>query len=300
MLTKGVSEFRRPRFGVPVPRHRPVKKRVRMTIGIGMLCAGGMIIAADTRGTYTDGATNQVRKVRIAMSADAAVVAAFASSDVPSAETLLSDIFSDLKRDCIASLSDCEITVRAQMIKWEASHPHGAPETEFILGVALLGEQALYRCHPPTSMNRKAYIAIGQGAVIVDPICNIFFRERTGPKTTLRQIAYLMFRAKNDYGSTCGGLTNAVFLKSSPPSAFEVSIHSMSSAERSSVLLDKALRKTMGFLLSGSLPPSVEDMERACWPRGFLTDGRRVIEDDGSIRELPPLDYSRQDEEDED
>ena len=101
------------------------------------------------------------------------------------------------------------------MVKWSTSHPHGQPATEFILGIAIAGTHCLYHCEPPSSMNRKEYIAIGQGAAIVNPIRSILFRQGSGPRTTLKEIAYLMFRAKNDYASVCGGLTNAIFLRAS-------------------------------------------------------------------------------------
>lgn len=262
-----------------------------MTIGIGMLCAGGAIIAADTRAVYSDGSTSHIRKVTIAQSDDAAFVAAFASSDVPSTETLLSDIFSKLKQHRVTTLRACEESVRSQMLKWDAAHPHGAPDTEFIFGAALLEGHALYHCRPPNSMNPKPYIAIGQGAAIVDPLHSILFRDQKGPRTTLRQMAYLMFRAKTDYGSACGGKTNAIFLKSDPPSAFEIGTASMAIAELSGTHIDAALRETTGSLFSGALPTETKAINNAAQSlksKGFLTNARQVIEEDGTIRQLPP------------
>ena len=277
---------------VHVRSERPESvKRPKMTIGIGMLCEGGAVIAADTRAVYSDGSTSNIRKIRTATSSNAAYAAAFASEDVSATETLLSDIFSDLKQNSTTILAECENTVRAQMIKWDASHPHGAPGTEFIFAATLPTEYALYHCKPPNSMNRKTYFAVGQGAAITDPIRNIFFRGRRGPRTTLQEVAYLMFRAKTDYGSACGGNTIAVFLKSSPPSVHEISVHSMSVAERSSAWIDDALQDTMGALLSGALPASTKNIEFAaesCRMCGFVTNGRQAIEEDGSIRQLSP------------
>lgn len=294
------SDLRRPRFSFVQKRpERAEAKGLKMTIGIGMLCEGGIVIAADTRTVCTDGSTAHMRKIQMAALPDSVFVAAFSSENVPATETLLSDIFSELKAHSVTSLSECEDVVRAQMVRWDASHPHGSPYTEFVFGAVLAAEHGLYYCQPPNSMNRKAYKAVGQGAAIVDPIYHILFRERKGPKTTLQQIAYLMFRAKQDYGSACGGLTNAVFLKSSPPGAYEVSIHHMSAAERSSVWLDVALQKMTDSLLSGSPFPSAESMGSGRLTWGFVTDKRQTIEDDGSIRELPPPDYSRHEGEDE-
>jgi hypothetical protein len=287
------------RFLVRVPVKKPViwpeRKAKAMTIGIGMLCEGGAVIASDTRAVYSDGSTSNIRKIRTAISQNAAYVAAFASGDVPATETLLSDIFSDLRQRNRTTLAECEDTVRFQMAKWDASHPHGAPDTEFLFAVALPNEHALYHCRPPNSMNQKSYFAIGQGAAITDPIRNIFFQSRKGPKTTLRQIAYLMYRAKNDYGSACGGLTNAVFIKSGSPSAFEITSSSMSMAEHSSVWIDGALRETLASIFSGALPTETRIISDAVgyWKgKVFLTDARQVIEDEGSIRQLLPPDFS--------
>ncbi len=277
----------------PLPQKRiPPRTQSRtraMTIGIGMLCNGGVVIAADTQVVYSDGSTSQMCKVRTASLQHAAFAAAFASSDVPATETLLSDIFDDLRKSTITSLSECEMCVRTQMVKWDSSHPHGAPDTEFILGAAMQGESALYHCRPPNSMNRKEYIAVGQGAAIVDPIRSIFFLDCKGPKTTLRQVAYLMFRAKNDYASACGGLTNGIFLKHSPPSIFEISTSSMLISERSGFPIDGALKETMAALIDGELPDlqNSRNADRAKQTWGFLTNTREVIEDDGTVRKLP-------------
>jgi len=262
-----------------------------------MLCDGGIVVAADTRTVYADGSTAHMRKIKVASSADAAFVAAFASSDVPSTETLLTDIFSDLNSEARTSLPKCEEAVRAQMAKWDASHPHGAPDTEFIFAAALPNDHALYHCRPPNAMNRKAYIAIGQGAAIVDPIRNILFKEKRGPRTTLKEIAYLMYRAKNDYGSACGGETFAAFLRATPPAAIEVKY--MSLAEKASVRIDEAMRRVLGAIFSDSkesqdsLTQAVDDGNYVYRKMiKFLTHSREEIADDGSIHPLPPPDFS--------
>lgn len=286
-----------PRTSIRVRREQPVlTKRPRMTVGIGMLCEGGAIIAADTRTVYSDGATSQMRKIRTATSQDAVYITAFSSEDVPATETLLSDIFHDLQHLNITALTECEDVVRAQMARWVAAHPNGAPTTEFLFAAALLNEHALYHCQPPNSMNRKSYFAIGQGAAITDPIRKIFFRNERGPRRTLWRIAYMMFRAKTDYGSACGGLTNAAFLKWQPPTLFEISSLSMSLAEQAGASIDMALEETMDSVLSGTIPIPREQVESAiesCQFRGFVTNNRQVIEEDGSVRQLPPRDLTQ-------
>src|ERR1039458_5000910 len=307
MIAPKPDLVRRPRFEdrrkirppCLIRRNWPRTGKPQMTIGIGMVCKGGLVIAADTRSVCVDGSTAHMRKLRIKTSTNSAIVATFAASDVRSTETLLGDIFRDLDSTAFCSLEECEGVVRSQMVKWSASHPHGAPETEFILGVAVAGAHCLYHCQPPNAMTRKGYIAIGQGGAIVDPFRAILFVDRHGPKTTLLEIAYLMRRAQTEYGSGGGGLANAVVLRAKPLAAFEVRSVSMARAEGWSVNCDIAMRAVSGALISGSkesqdcvMKVVGDGIRHSQILRFMLTDSREEIEDDGSIRPLPPPDFS--------
>jgi len=192
----------------PLPRRFQVdKKTTPMTIGIGMLCAQGAVIAADTRISRPDGSTDSARKVRIEKSANGVFVVAYASDDANAAKTLLDDLMGDLVQSDPSTLREVEGLVRPQMAKWAAAYPYGVPNTELILGASVSapwvperqnrGGLGLYFYQPPNTMNRKhflesdpsTYIGIGQGSSIADPLYKSLFGSMTGPKTCLKQIA---------------------------------------------------------------------------------------------------------------
>jgi hypothetical protein len=293
---------------------RQYGKRRPMTIGIGMLCAHGAVIAADSRFVGVDGLTHNARKVRVERSANGVFVVAFAANDANAVRTFLDDLMEDLKHDDPATLREVEEIVRPQMTKWAAAYTQGAPGVEFILGASvrapwvperhLRGGVGLYHCEPPNTMNLKhflepdpsIYIGIGQGATITDPLYQTLFRSITDPKTCLKQVAYLMSRAKKDYANMCGGETIAVFLRESEPAAFEIAPIWMQTAESSSVLFDDLLNIASLAILSSNknnamavcdhFRLAVEAMA-AYRSRRFCTMFNQEICEDGIIRQFP-------------
>lgn len=315
----------KPRFGVqnklrpsvPLPsfgRRQPeLARRRRMTIGIGALCGGGAVIAADTRVIGSDGLTHDERKVRIERSHSGVFVTTYSALDVNAAKSLLNDVYEELLQSDLSTLRDVEGIVRPVMARWSASHPHGAPAVDFILGAALstpwtpdrttCGGLGLYHCEPPATMTRKhfrepvpaTYVAIGDGSSIVDPLRKSLFRTMTNPVVCLKQIGYLMYRAKKDFASTCGGATTAVFLRENSPADFEIVPICMDQAERLGPQLDMMLGTASDALLASTNERATEfcDMFRARVGllRGyrqlnFITQFGQELCEDGSIRQL--------------
>ncbi len=232
-----------------------------MTIAIGRLCTEGLIIAADTRVVMSDGATSDAVKVHTDISPTGQFVIANATGDGNAANTLIPDILDELKRDDPQTLGAVETNVRATMARWVSQHPHGAPSIQMIFGAYVDrvvspdrrsgGGIGLYFCEPPNTMVKKevvddsrGYIAVGLGASITDPIFRLLFFAPDSFRTTLLQISYLMYHAKKDMASGCGGYTNAVFLKYGHRFPVWIDRACMTIAEQTGDYLDIYLRQT--------------------------------------------------------
>lgn len=269
-----------PRFRRPVPSRIvspwPRTESNRMTIGIGMLCTHGAIIAADTRIAQGDGSTHLAQKVHSVKSANGAFVIAYAAEDANATRTLRDDLFEDLVAGDPCTLRETEEIVRPRMARWAAAYTHHLPEMELILGASTpapwvperekRGGVGLYFCQPPNTMLLKhflepdtsTYIAIGGGAAITDPVYKSLFGGMTNPKECLKQVAYLLYRAKKDQGQFCGGYSTAFFLRENGPAAFEVHAAYMDKAENAGMMLDQGLKLACSALQASSFAESEE------------------------------------------
>lgn len=198
-----------------------------MTIAIGMLCQGGIVVAADTQMTYADGTTYDSTKVKTLRATTGAYVISYSCLEINPAEALGNDILSDLNLADPKSFSGVEDIVRSRL-KQYAEMPtlrDDRPHIAFILGCRLdptpnnsdcLG---LYLCESSgialrkTVETSKGYVAIGAGAVVTDPLFRMLFGPLVHPRVCLAQLSYLMYRAKKDCRGACGGGTDAVLLR---------------------------------------------------------------------------------------
>ncbi|HEX4007728.1 MAG TPA: hypothetical protein VHX60_16255 [Acidobacteriaceae bacterium] len=246
------------------------KGPMRMTIAIGALCSEGLIVAADTRVVMSDGATSVGVKVHTGMSATCSFVIANATEDGNAANTLIPDIIGELEQRDPQSLTEAETNVRTTMTHWVSQHPHGAPAVQLIIGINVDrpvfpggregGGIELYFCEPPNTMVRKTalddcrgYIAIGAGSVVTDPIFRSFFAAPAPTRQRLLQISYLMYRAKKDMASACGGTTNAVVLRRTHEFPIWISHFEMDHAENQGSIFDYVLRRAASEIV-GILP----------------------------------------------
>jgi len=291
----------------------PRTGKPHMTIAIGMLCAHGAVIAADTKLTLPDGSTQYGEKVHIQPTTSGVFVSAFACDDVDAARTLRNDIFEELKKSDPSTLAKVEDVVRPVMAKWAAACTYNLPDIAFIIGASVKGDWApnkndcggigLYYCKPPNTMLLKhfleqepsTYVAIGGGAAITDPLQKILFGgPMSNPKTTLKQIAYLIHRAKTDYGQFCGGATTAIFIREKDPAAFQIHPIYMDRAENMSGVLDHHLRIATSSVFADSLNNAEEfiNLSRSLLKTDqyrtlrFISQFNQEICDDGIVRQL--------------
>ena len=229
------------------------KKRNKMTIAIGMLCHDGIIIAADTQLVWTDGTTRTGTKVWQLATNSAQYVIANASNDGLAVDTLIQDIFDKLEREDPIDLRAIEKTIRKTMHEWTRAYSRqDIPSIALVIGVKLTGIQegeklALYHCGPPNTMIRitpedGGYIAVGGGSLITDPIFRTLFSCDCSAHTAIHQMSYLMYRAKKDAASICGGETSAIFLSTKLASPISIPPINMEIAESQGESLDFVLR----------------------------------------------------------
>lgn len=249
----------------------PATRKPRMTIAIGMVCTCGVMIAADTRLCLPDGSTQLARKIHVKQTTSGAFALAYACNDLDAARTLREDLFEELERGDITTLREVEEIFRPAMAKWAAAYSHDLPYIDLLLALSLrtpwsedrnqCGGSALYHCRPPAIMNRKyfletepsSYCAIGTGAAITDPIRASLFMGLTNPKECLKQIAYLLYRAKKDLGQYCGGYSTAYFLSEKEHAAFEILPVWLEKAENAGLMLDECLRVACSAIQAGSM-----------------------------------------------
>ncbi len=288
---------------------QPPRKSKRMTIAIGMLCDEGLIIAADTQLAMTDGSTREGIKIRQAIADTGIYVTANATEDGNAANTLIPDILTDLQNEDPKNFAQVERIVRTSMYEWAEQYRQGNPYIQIILGVSLNrtrqtdvrtgGGIRLYYCEPPNTMvpvdredTSTGYIGIGAGASITDPIFRTLFNTICSANTGFRQVAYLMYRAKKDAATACGGETNAVLLKDEFSIPLWVDPAHMKTAEGWGKNLDYCLQMTTCTFLaeSGESAEIIWNANKSYMVEGLgkLSRAQRFFTESGEEVGLPP------------
>jgi 20S proteasome alpha/beta subunit len=187
-----------------------------MTIALGMFCRGGVVIAADTKVTDTNGVVTHTCKVVPFVGKSGVFAIANASNDANSAKTLSQKIQAAIRPTAFKTWSQFEETVAYEMTDFSEAFPK-IPEHQLIIGGFLQAQGVqLYFCEPPNTVLSKAvegYASVGGGASVTDPLRYSLFRytSHLEPQLVFRQIAYLMYRAKKEQ-VFCGGDTTAVYI----------------------------------------------------------------------------------------
>lgn len=241
---------------------RPERKTPPMTIVIGMLCQGGVVIAADTQMTWPDGTTYDATKIQSAAFATGAIAVAYTCLNANAAESLVRDLTLDVTMASPKSLFGLEEIIKNRMAEWSKAYsvPNDRPDVALIVGARVNGEDGgefgLYLCEPPgtvvrkTAENSQGYVAEGAGLVITDPLFRTLFGPLVPPRVCLGQLSYLMYRAKKDCRGACGGRTDAVLIteESADPLWMERAL--MKQAEFRGRILDETLAKVASAVLS--------------------------------------------------
>lgn len=250
-----ISAPPRPYVIIAHPKAKRLRERPKgMTIAIGMLCAGGMIVAADKKEVMTDGSTRQANKVCIFDGKDVAFAIADASDDANAAQSLVRKLFPHLAGSRPKGFAEIECSISNVMSAWYTAFAE-APKTSLIAAIILKGcGHQLYLFQPPNTVLPQAggYVAAGIGASVTDPLFKTLFNpwpKFRHPQTICREIAYLMYHAKRD-NAYCGGPTDAVYLNTAKSSARWLNPADFKIAEESSFQLDQVLNMTATNALS--------------------------------------------------
>jgi hypothetical protein len=233
-----------------------------MTIVIGMLCQGGVVIAADTQMTWPDGTTYDATKIQSAAFATGALAVAYTCLNANAAESLVRDLTLDVTMTSPKSLFGLEEIIKDRMAQWSKAYtvPNDRPDVALIVGARVNGENGgefgLYLCEPPgtvvrkTAENSQGYVATGAGQIVTDPMFRTLFGLPVAPRVCLAQVSYLMHRAKKDCRGACGGETDAVLLSADHSEPLWIQRPLMKMAEFRSGFLDKALAHVASKVLS--------------------------------------------------
>jgi 20S proteasome alpha/beta subunit len=229
--------------------------RRRMTIAIGQICRGGALVSADTRIVLTDGSATTGPKVTAFKGKSGVFAIADAADDANAAKTLIRRLTALLQRATVGDWDSLEDTVSRCMTRWaKAFSQH--PNVQILLASFVAGSGVrLYLCEPPNTMLPKyGYVAAGSGAAVTDPIQKTLFGQEPAfapyvdPQLALRNICYLMFRAKQD-AALCGGKTDAVYIRTDGAEPEWVNRLDLEAAEKASYELDFFLAAAARFLL---------------------------------------------------
>lgn len=270
-----------------------------MTIALGAMFSGGLIIAADTNVVLSDGSRAETVKVDSVFGRTGSYVIANAASDGNAATTLVRQLVADLKHNELNSLDALEGIVADRMTQWAGAFAGTLPSVQLILGAyiheshlnpshpdhvpTLAGGVALYFCEPPNTVVRKheyapdnGYIAIGSGAVVTDPLFwTLFPMLFRNSRSRLMEVAYLMYKAKK-HNAMCSGRTSAVLLTAQHSKPIVVNPCSMQAAEELGGILDFMLSGAAAAVTSLTEGPAQQYMEHVS--KMFLTLGARFRE----------------------
>ena len=266
-------------------RKERLPERKRMTLALGMLYLNGVIVGADTQITWSDGRTEDRRKVIAFPAATGAYAIGYSSSDAEASDTLVASIQSDIEAIDPKSLRGMELVVRDAMASWYEMYRHHSteqrPYVQLVVGANIRRSDAnpqdevgLYACEPPSTMNRKTldnsggYVAIGDAKAITDPLYTTLFvgirpPELASAHVCLSRISYLLFRAKKEFRSSVGGDTDVAVLRNGCATPQWVDLIDMRVAESFGYNMNAALATTAGSIMSEQYMDTQEVLDLA-------------------------------------
>jgi 20S proteasome alpha/beta subunit len=217
-----------------------------MTIVLGMRCDGGAIIAADTLIVDSSGATSHAYKIIHFTGKDSTFAIGNASNDANASTTMVRKIQAALQNTKFKNWNDLENVIAYEMS--EFSQPFTSPPQHQLVIAAFVRNLGieLYFCEPPKTVVAKTmegYVAAGSGYAFTDPLRHTLFEftNHLSPQLVLRQVAYLMYRAKKDCASFCGGDTAAFYICIDGRAPEMVRLDDLKKAEKSMHQLDVIL-----------------------------------------------------------
>jgi hypothetical protein len=233
------------------------RKGGRLTIAIGADYYGGIIVCADTKVVATDGATTADFKLAIGLgSQPKTVVIANAAEDGHAATMLAEEII--LAIGNVNMEQEEEWQIKKVMTAWHNSYgAQQAPNLQFIVGTVSGNLDRILLCEPPATVLECHPVAIGRGARAVESFLHIpdgLVPHSASMRATLLRLAFLMYRAKKDEGSACGGDTHTAVIPKGGM-FFLVPKEEMAAAEKLAAEIDELMVNTARMITTDLSAP---------------------------------------------
>lgn len=202
-----------PRIPRVIPRRLPQKKR--MTIALGIISTGGLVLAADTEESIAGWMKTSQTKLDLAVSAGGIVVVSgagtagyidSAAQRVHSAFQKMDPADNDYERLIERTLRRFH---REHVIPFGACQPNERPELFLLIGVHRKGRNALFTTEKSavrSCRDKDNYVAIGAGGFYARSLLGQYYAWELDLQTAEILAAYVLFRVKNSIGG-CGGHT---------------------------------------------------------------------------------------------
>lgn len=190
-----------------------------MTIGIGALFldpeySSGVIIGADSKIVFSDGSTDSRSKVTLSLSPELLMLATANAAEDGNAANMIGGDIATAWFHAHRNNTSPATGIRRVMGRWHRSFGQSrVPTLEFLVGSVIVGKSVgLCYLQPPSTILWRAPFAIGVGARPVEPLLDLLSNPKTPLKSQLLLLAYLMFLAKQEEGSACGGATDVLVI----------------------------------------------------------------------------------------
>ena|SRR5271166_6752180 len=248
----------------PLPGHYPSKPRIqrlpkrnRMTLALGMVCNDGLMLASDTRISFTGGAVSDAQKITGFPSKSGMYAIVHSSNDANAANSLIAEIRAKLEKADAKTFPVLESAIKGAMQKWYVPVHDDRPTINLLIGACIEQEQerGLYFCEPPNTVSRvwDNYRAIGDGWEVSDDIYKWFKDGSPWPShASLCQISYMMYKAKQAHPGSVGGETDVAMLTEPLTVPYWINRVDMKVAEgHGQYVFDKAVSQMASLIMSG-------------------------------------------------
>src|SRR5271165_5301577 len=247
-----------------------------MTLGVAMLCEDGLLLAADTRLSYTDGSVAEAIKLKAFEAGNGVFGIVQSSSDFHAAESLVSEFKEKLKATPPTSRLGFVAIAKKILSDWYVPVHENRPDVQLLVGFLLEGgEWGFYFCEPPNTVTfiHDKYKAIGDARVFTDPIYTGWFDNGPipSPFTALCQTSYIMQKAKKLHPVSVGGNTDAALLLKGSTAPLFIKRLDMMTAEGYGSTLDGLLSGFVGIIMGNRSdgPGAISDLGKQIFEFGL-------------------------------
>jgi hypothetical protein len=233
-----------------------------------MVAEDGLILAADTRVSYTDGSIADMQKIAGWAGKNGMYAVVHSAHDANAADSLIHGIRSKLEDEEVDGIKEVEDRIRRAFAEWYVPVHDDRPTIQLLFGCSLrdVAQRYLYLCEPPNTVKPiyEHYKAIGDGWQVSDPI-HTWFEDRVpwAIHPCLCQISYMMYRAKKLRPSWVGGSTDVGILTDWQKPPYWINRVDMAMVESMGLVFDRHLSNFSSMAMGGNAQGMPEMMRFA-------------------------------------